>query len=259
MVLSWLRRHRREKLLAQPFPPEWLQRLQKNVAFYATLAPDKQKKLRDDLRIFSAERQWEGCRGLRLTDTIKVTIAAQACLLVLGLEIDLYNRVPSILVYPRGYRVPRTEPLGGGAYLEGEADLLGEAHYRGPVILSWAEVREDALHPGSGRNLVFHEFAHQLDMLNGAADGTPPLESDKHEKSWQRVMTSEFRRLRSDAERGRRTLLDPYGLTNEAEFFAVATEAFFDCAAAVQEQHPKLYRLFCEYYRQDPAQRAGAM
>jgi MtfA peptidase len=255
MLFSWLKRRRRRQLLAQPFPSEWLDILTSNVAYYHLLADTEQAKLRDDLRVFIAERQWEGCGGLEMTEEIQVTVAAQACLLVLARDIDLFRRVQTILVYPTGYRAPTQEPMGGETYLESESARLGEAHYGGPVILSWDEVLEGGRHPGGGSNLVLHEFAHQLDMLDGSMDGTPPLDSRKQARRWRKVMSMEFRRLsRADAV-GRTSLLDPYGLTNEAEFFAVATETFFDQPGPLRDEHPELYDLLREYYRQDPASR----
>src|SRR5271167_849318 len=135
MIFSWLRRRRRRRLLSRPFPPRWLEHLHGNVAHYAFLSEAEQGKLRDDLRIFIAEKHWEGCGGLRMTDEIGVTIAAQACLLVLGMERNYYDHVLSILVYPHGYRV-KPDGRGDGMVVEEASDRLGEAHYRGPVILS---------------------------------------------------------------------------------------------------------------------------
>jgi Mlc titration factor MtfA (ptsG expression regulator) len=253
MLLTWLRRRRRRKLLARPFPAEWLRYLERNIAHYRYLAAAEQAKLRDDLRIFIAEKDWEGCGGLQMTDEIKVTVAAQACLLVLAIEHDYYRRVQSILVYPRGYSAPTRHGI-----LEGTSDLLGEAVYRGPVILSWEDVLEGGRHPRAGKNLVFHEFAHQLDMLDGVIDGTPPLKDRDQYRRWHDVMTAEYQRLIEESEKGQATLLDQYGTTNEGEFFAVATECFFDKPVALARRHPQLYALLAEYYRQDPAARCAA-
>jgi Mlc titration factor MtfA (ptsG expression regulator) len=258
MLFSWLRRRRRRKILARPFPPEWLGYLRKNVAHYQYLSEAEQAKLRDDLRIFIAEKYWEGCGGLHMTDEIKVTIAAQACLLLLNLEHNYYDRVLTILVYPHGYQVRGPEGGLGGAILEGTTDRLGEAHYRGPVILAWDEVLADGRHPNRGQNLVFHEFAHQLDMLDGVIDGTPPLRDRNQARRWHDIMTTEYQRLIRASEQGRATLLDKYGTTDEAEFFAVATECFFDRPTAMAQRHPQLYDLLREYYRQDPAARCAA-
>jgi Mlc titration factor MtfA (ptsG expression regulator) len=189
-----------------------------------------------------------------MTDEIKVTIAAQAMLLVLGLEHNYFDRVQSILVYPHGYAAEGGEANGLVSQGQGR---LGESVYRGPVILSWSEVRHDARHPERGHNLVYHEFAHQLDMLDGVVNGTPPLQDDSQRRRWHDVMTAEYHQLIEASVEGRATLLDQYGATNEGEFFAVATECFFDRPVPMEKRHPQLYALLREYYRQDPAGRCG--
>jgi Mlc titration factor MtfA (ptsG expression regulator) len=255
MLFYWLRQRRRRKLLAQPFPAEWLPYLEDNVALYRSLADSEKARLRDDLRVFIAEKEWVGCGGLEMNEEIKVTIAALACLLLLGIEHDYFSRVQSILVHPDAFRAPDRVAIGDQMVLEGESSLLGDAHYRGPVRLSWTEVRHDARHPGAGRNLVIHEFAHQLDMLDGAIDGTPPLRSRKEYRRWQKVMTAEYSQLIEEADQGQPTLLDDYGTKNEGEFFAVATECFFDRPVELAQQHPRLYTLLRDYFKQDPAVR----
>jgi Mlc titration factor MtfA (ptsG expression regulator) len=254
MFFSLLKHLRRDRLLAQPFPTEWFGYLDRNVVHYRHLSLDEQAKLRDDLRVFIAEKNWEGCRGLQLTDEIKVTIAAYASLLVLALEPDSLGRVQSILVYPDTFRVPDARDRFGLVHEEGDS-RSGEAWYRGPVILSWADALHDARHPRQGRSLPLHEFAHQLDMLTGAADGMPPLEGVEPQRRWQEVMTVEYQRLGDAVEHGEATLLDPYGATHPAEFFAVASECFFVRPLALERRHPALYEVLRDYFRQDPAAR----
>jgi Mlc titration factor MtfA (ptsG expression regulator) len=257
MLFSWLRRRRRARTLAQPFPADWLAYLRKNVLHYQFLSEQEQARLRDDLRIFVAEKHWEGCGGLQMTDEIKVTIAAQACLLVLGLEHNYFDRVQSILVYPYGYRAPAPDLPPLGTIVDESHARLGEAHYRGPVVLSWADVVYDSRHPSHGKNLVFHEFAHQLDMLDGVINGTPPLRTGEQTERWKDVMTQEYEALKRASAQGRATLLDDYGATNEGEFFAVATECFFDRPVEMARVHPRLYELLRDYFRQDPARRCA--
>jgi MtfA peptidase len=254
-VCTWLRDRRRQRLIRQPFPPLWLEYLDRNVAHYRFLNPAEQAKLRDDLRIFLVEKNWEGCGGLNMTDEIKVTISAQACLLLLGLKHNYFERVLSILVYPRAYTGPGDETGPGGVVHEHGSGRLGEAHYRGPVILSWADVLHDARYPDRGQNVVYHEFAHQLDMLDGLIDGTPPLETPEQYRRWRDVMTAEYQKLIEASAQRRATLLDQYGTTNEAEFFAVATECFFDRPIPLARRHPRLYEVLRDYYHQDPAAR----
>jgi MtfA peptidase len=254
MVFSWFKQRRRKKLLARPLPVMWRGYIRGNVPLFSRLTAQEQSKLCDDARIFIAEKNWEGCGGLEMTEEIQVTVALQACLLVLGLNVDCYDRVQTILVYPAAYLVPLPENLPDGHVVEEGVARLGEAHYRGPVILSWQEVLESSRKSGNGTNLVFHEFAHQIDMLNGSLDGIPPLD-ERLARRWQKVMTAEYRRLCNDANAGRPSVLDSYGTTSEAEFFAVATECFFDSPRKLRNSTPRLYELLSDFYRQDPAPR----
>ncbi|HEX3727401.1 MAG TPA: M90 family metallopeptidase [Pirellulales bacterium] len=253
MILSWLRRRRRKRLLATPFPSAWLACLEL-VPHYRRLDPRQQARLRDQLRIFVAEKNWEGCAGLEVTDEMKIVIAAHACLMTLGLEGEPFGGLLSILIYPSSYLVPEERWYENWSIAR-ETAHLGQSWYRGPVILAWAEVERDARHPGRGRNLVWHEFAHQLDMLDRSTNGTPPLADSTQRRRWHDVMTAEYEQLVAAAQQGRATLLDTYGADSEAEFFAVASECFFDRGADLRRQHPGLYQLLAEYYHQDPAAR----
>lgn len=249
---TWWRARRRRKLLAASLPDGWLERFAA-LPFYHTLTPSEQRSLRDKARVLIAEKEWEGCGGLAMTDEIKVTIAAQAALLVLHREVDDYPGLQSILVYPHAFvnPLPRLEQ---GVVSSGTA-AHGEAWPQGPVVLDWDESRAGVADLGDGRNLVLHEFAHKLDMLDGFADGCPPLAARPAYREWHRVMIDEFERLRDAAERGQATLLNQYGATNPAEFFAVATECFFERGAELRARHPAMYALLADYYRQDPASR----
>mgnify|MGYP002623982290 CR=1 FL=1 len=250
---NWFRNRRRRRIRAEPFPDAWEEYLRRNVALFSKLAPPLQAKLRDELRLFITEKDWEGCNGLEITDEIQVTIAANACLLVLELPEGMYDRVRTILVYPGDY-VARDHSVGpDGVVREGPSARHGEAWMRGPVILSWENAREGGQSGRDGQNVVLHEFAHQLDMLDGIADGMPPLAGKAEEQRWQQVMQSEQSRLQHDLRHGRHTLLDPYAATNSQEFFAVATETFFERGAAMRKRHPELYGLLSDYYQQDPA------
>jgi Mlc titration factor MtfA (ptsG expression regulator) len=257
MLFAWLKRRRRRRLLAEPFPADWLSHLDGEVAHYRLLDEAERARLRDRLRVFIAEKEWEGCGGLAMTDEVKVVVAAQACLLVLGMEDHHFDRVVSILVYPRQVLIPRHESLGSGVALEVEVPVEGVAHYRGPVVLSWEETRGEAADPDTDRNLVFHEFAHQLDMEDGEVNGTPLLRDRELDARWQKVMTAEYDRLCADVDDGQPTLLDPYGATDPGEFFAVATEFFFTQPVELRRRRRALYNLFRDSYRQDPAVRVA--
>jgi Mlc titration factor MtfA (ptsG expression regulator) len=255
MVFSWLKKRRRRKLLAEPFPRAWLGYLEKNLPFYAALAGSEKKRLQDRMRIFAAEKSWEGCGGLEITDEIKVTVAAQACLLVLGMKENYFDHVETILIYPAEYFSDAERFYPDGTMDEDGEGRIGEAWHRGPVVLSWADVRRGGRHPHDGVNVVYHEFAHQLDMQSGWIDGTPPLKGRAAYARWHEVMSAEFEKLVRRSRRGFATLMDDYGAENPAEFFAVATEFFFEKPIAFARRHPRLYAILKEYYGQDPAMR----
>jgi Mlc titration factor MtfA (ptsG expression regulator) len=256
-MFSWFTERRRRRILDTPFPPAWEAVLERDVAQWARLDDDERARLRELVQVFIAEKRWEGCGGLELTDAIRVTVAAEACLLLLGRDHGLYGDVESILVYPSTV-VPPERPRGFFSNSldvhETPGPLLGEAHQGGPVILAWDAARRGARIPGDGRNVVFHEFAHKIDMLDGDADGTPPLPDGARRAAWADVCSRVYLALRDESPAVRR-VLDPYGATSEAEFFAVATESFFERPAALRSALPALYDLLAEFYRQDPAER----
>ena len=252
-MFGMFKKQRRERLRSQPFPPPWLDIIERNVPIFNRLPPADQRELQGDIQVFLDEKRFEGCGGLELTDEIRVTIAAQACLLLLRRETDYYPRLITILVYPHAYVAKGVEAIGGRVVLEGETVRLGEAWKDGVVVLSWDDVRSGASDVHDGHNVVLHEFAHQFDQQDGAADGTPILEHRSQYVSWARVLSEDYDQLRRDAEQGRRNVLDEYGATNPAEFFAVATECFFEKPTQLQRKHPELYEELRTYYRQDPA------
>lgn len=256
MLLSWLKKRRRRRLLAQPIDPAWTGFLEQ-VRLFRELDPQDRQRLENDLRILVAEKHWEGCGGMQISDEVKVVIAGQAALLLLNLEHDYFRGVQSILVYPGTFLVPQRKLGQGGIVQEGSKAVLGLAAMQGPVVLAWDSVRHGNDNSEDGRNVVLHEFAHKLDMLDRFADGAPPLANRAQYRAWSRIMSDEFARLTDSASRGRRTLLDKYGATNPAEFFAVATELFFEKPRQMQKQHPELYELLGDYYRQDPVSRSG--
>jgi len=231
-----------------------------NVVHYCVLDETERTELRALMQVFIKEKYWEGCGGLELTDEIRITIAAQACLLLLGIPHNYYHNAQSILVYPSTVVPPQRRPGFfeiANSPVDSPAPLLGQAFTQGPVILVWDAVLHGARHPEHGHNVVYHEFAHKLDMLDGAADGTPPFADREQLVKWVAVCSTEFLRLRNLAEKGHKTFLDAYGAKNEAEFFAVATEEFFDRPVALKEHAPDLYRVLSDYYRQDPAGRVN--
>jgi Mlc titration factor MtfA (ptsG expression regulator)/Flp pilus assembly protein TadD len=242
-------RKSRRALLAEPFPPAWLPYLEGNVFLDRLLSAGEQARLRTALKVVVAEKSWEGCGGLVMTDEVRVTVAAQACLLLLGFEDYFFDEVKSVLVYPGGFLAP--DPYGQH---DGADHLMGQSHQGGPVILSWWDVLWDGRRPGA-RNLVLHEFAHKLAERNDPDAGVPPMPDAGLERRWRKVMAAEHRRLVEADRYDRPTLLDPYGAESRAEFFAVATECFFQQPVALREEHPRLYAVLAEWSRQDPAGR----
>ena len=245
------KKRRRERLRAEPIPDTWEAILRKNMPVFGRLPDEDRKTLRGHVQVLLAEKQFEGCGGLVLSDEIRVTIAAQACLLQLRREADYFPRLLTILVYPSTYLAHDRQPIGGGGVLEGEVERLGEAWRDGVVVLAWDEVIAGARNFTDGRNVVLHEFAHQLDQQDGASDGTPVLENRSRYESWARVFEDEYERLRRNTWLGRPGVLDEYGATNPAEFFAVATECFFEKPLELRRKHPELYQELLNYYRLD--------
>ncbi|MEW6078521.1 MAG: M90 family metallopeptidase [Thermodesulfobacteriota bacterium] len=257
-MLPWFTRHRRKKLTAAAFPAAWEEIVRRNVAHYCLLDENDRARLRALIQVFIAEKYWEGAGGLVLTDEIRVTISAQACLLLLGLEHNYYRNVMTIIVYPSTVIAPPRQP---GVFevvqapIEPGQPIVGQAFRQGPVIIIWNAALRGGRHPERGHNVVYHEFAHKLDMLDGAADGTPPLRDRAEYRDWVTTCSTEYLRLRHDAEQGRISFLDAYGAASEAEFFAVATEQFFDQPRQMVNQAPELYRVLKAYYHQDPVSR----
>ncbi len=253
-MLAWWRRRRRARVRAGHVPAAWRGIVERDVPFFRRLPPPAQEALLRHVLVFLAEKRFEGCGGFEVTEEVKVSIAAQACVLLLGqVEPEYFADVSSVLVYPSAYVVPGLRHLPDGTVVEGGGVRLGEAWTRGEVVLSWDDARGGAADVRDGHNVVLHEFAHKLDQEDGAADGAPPLGARARYAPWARVLGREFEALRAAAARGRRQVMDPYGATNPAEFFAVATECFFEKGGQLRRKHPELYEQLREYFGQDPA------
>lgn len=253
MILrQWLgRQKRRERLLARPAGEGWLEILDRNVAIFKCLPKNSQQQLFGLMHVFLDEKRFEGCGGLGMSDEIKITVAAQACILMLNREPTFYPKLKSILIYPHAY-VANNSYSGAGMFSE-ESARLGESWGGGTVVLAWDHVRQGVMDLKDGHNVVLHEFAHQLDQENGPADGAPQLDKQSGYIAWARVMHREYDRLCEKANKHSRDVLNKYGTTNPAEFFAVATEAFFEKGKQLQKKHPELYEELKEYYQMDPA------
>lgn len=251
---AWLRERRRSRLRQRPFPEEWEAILERNVPLYQKLPEADRSELKGHIRVFLAEKRFEGAGGLTITDGIRVTIAAHACVLLLHRATDYYPGLYTIIVYPGAYVAARTvrEPMG--IVTERTDTRLGESSPRGAVVLSWDAVEAAASDVGDCRNVVLHEFAHQLDGEDGSVEGAPALSDRSRYVAWARILGREYERLRRDTALGRKTVLDRYGATSPAEFFAVTTECFFTRPELLKARHPELYAELQQYYQQDPGE-----
>jgi len=247
------RKRRREKLRSTELKSEWKEIILKNIKFYSFLSDELKKELHGLIQIFMDEKTFEGIDGLVITDEIKVTIAAQACILLLHRDTDIYPTLHTILVYPHPFYSNIKQHLPGGIVAEGEQGRLGESWFRGPVILSWDDVRRSAHDHNDGHNVVFHEFAHQLDSESGANEGTPILPERSMYIAWARVLSKEYQDLLDHLEHNHKSDIDFYGGTNPAEFFAVVTEYFFEKPFQLQMRHPELYDQFKNFFNLDTA------
>ncbi|MEM8945137.1 MAG: M90 family metallopeptidase [Planctomycetota bacterium] len=257
-MLNFFRDRRRKKWLAQPEPAEWGRWLQANVWQYRHLSRQHRVKVLRVVCILFHEKAWVGGSDLEVTDEMRVTIAGQAALATLGFEKPFYfERLKTIIVYPSTFT---GRPASGGDLILGELGQpiphagarTGEAWQGGPIILSWEAVFREGKHLRAGRNVVLHEFAHHMDGLDGATDGAPPMTDYSFEKKWYRVTVAEYRKLIAFARRGEQTLLDHYGATSQAEFFAVAVECFFTQPHDFASQHTELFSVLVRLFGQDP-------
>lgn len=244
----WLQhsqQQRRREIAAAGFTPAQSAWVSKNWAFWDRLPNDLRAEVEGMALVFLDEKVFEPCGGLeKVTDEMRFAVAAQACLLWANQRGVPYPALKAILIYPSAYRVPDKYGI--------ESVRLGESWSRGSVVLAWDSVSNGGRNGEDGHNLVMHEFAHQLDTVNGAADGFPELPEDADFSDWPEVFGRCFNELCEDVEAGRRTVMDDYGATNEAEFFAVAVETFFEKADQLAEDYPNLYRLLRDFFATDP-------
>jgi Mlc titration factor MtfA (ptsG expression regulator) len=247
-----LRSLRRERIRRQPFPAAWRDILRRRMPAFARLPADLQLQLKKHLQVLLAEKPFIGCAGLVVTTEMRVLIAAQAALLLLNRRADYFARLRQILVYPGAFVVDRSTPDGSGLTHETRRALSGESWQQGQVLLSWDDVLAGAADPNDGHNVVIHEFAHQLDQERGRANGAPWLGRREAYARWAAVLGAEFRALQQRLARGESGVIDGYGATDPAEFFAVVSEHFFEQAALLAAAHPALYGELVQCYRTDP-------
>ncbi len=254
--MGWLRSWRRRRILKRHALDERLwRRVSARLPFLAGLSRNDERRLKDMAIVFLAEKQFTPVRGTRLSDRDRVSIAVQACLPVLELGLDWYDGWVGIVVHPADFRVQRAETDDHGVVHEWDDELAGESWPGGPVVLSWEALDEAGTVAEGGVNVVIHEFAHMIDLADGEADGVPALPSRRARQRWTEILDREYARFCEDVAAGRDSLLDPYAAEHESEFFAVASEAFFESPNALKREFPDLYGLFSAFYRQDPAAR----
>ncbi|MFN0134471.1 MAG: zinc-dependent peptidase [Phycisphaerales bacterium] len=251
------RSFRRKRLRRGPFRAQWDSILRADMPLYSRLPEADRLELQGHIRVFLAEKYFEGCRGFRIDDRVRLLIAAQACLLLLHREHDYFPGLRTVLVYP-GTFLGRARTTGpGGIVTLSEDPRLGESWFQpivgGPVVLSWPEVLAGAADSNDARNVVLHEFAHQLDAESGEMEGMPWLGDLGRARRWREIMAREQRQLAHDAWAHRATVLNPYGMQSPAEFFAVATEAYFERAGPLRDHHPELHAMLKSYFVIDPA------
>lgn len=247
------RKRRRARLRATPLPEAWWEIIDRRVPYVQHLSDADREQFGGIIQILLHEKRFEGLGGLEMTDEIRVTVAAQAAVLLLNRETKYYPTLKSILVYPSTYVAPTKRRMPDGTIVEGPQARLGESWFRGALVLSWSDVVRGAADDDDGRNVVYHEFAHQLDGESGSMNGAPLLRCKPCYQDWARVLGEEYEQLTADVHRGFRSLLDSYGATSPPEFFAVATELFFERPAAMKQRYPDLYDQLACFYEQNPA------
>ncbi len=251
----WLYRRRKAKearqaLLQSPLSEVERQVTLEQVPLLHNMPSDLRAKLEGKMNLFLDQVEFIGCNGLEITEEMELSIAAQACLLVVNTD-AWYVHLRTVLVYPGAFKSKTTEHDG---YVVREAEVIrsGESWQYGPVILSWAHTQQGAINTEDGHNVVLHEFAHQLDSLSGHTDGAPLLPNGQSFAEWDRVFAKSYKRHIKKVEAGHKTLLDAYGATLPEEFFAVAVEAFFEKPAALQKEEPEVYAQIKDLLQLDP-------
>ena len=240
-----------QRLISAPFSDAWRAILANNNAVYPRLSDDERERLHQVIKLFLDEKTFYGCAGLEITDEIRLTIAAEACLLLLHRQGPVYPGLTAILVYPSGFSAKREEYYDDGTVSHEQRHMLGESWDNGRIVLAWDAAAHGAADFSDGENVILHEFAHQLDSHSGETNGAPVLRNNSY-RSWARVFSENFEDLRDRVMKGQPTVIDDYGATNPAEFFAVATETFFEEPHALQKHRPELIAELQAYYRCDP-------
>ena len=252
-MFNYFRNRRRKRLLATPLPKAWWEIIDANVPMVREMDQLDRKAIGGIVQVLMHEKQFEGCDGLVMTDEIRLTVLAQAAILLLNRETSYYPTLKTIMVYPSTYFADHQRVMPDGSVVESKQARLGESWYQGPLVLAWDNVQSSAHNHDDGKNVTLHEFAHQLDGIATGMDGAPRLPSRERYRSWARVLGAEYEQLVDKLHKGHKTKIDPYAATNPSEFFAVATEYFFEKPKAMKRHHPELYEELATFYQQDRA------
>lgn len=247
-----LRQRRRRALRQRSWPAEWEQVLRQYWPLYRRLPPALRRQLQGHVQVLLDEKEFVGCAGLEVTEAMRLVVAAQAALLLLNRPSDYYPGLRSILIYPAAFLTRHEQRDAAGVQSRREAILSGESWDLGKVVVSWEDVEHGAADISDGANVVLHEFAHQLDQESGSANGAPLLETSAAYGRWSEVLGREFAALREEMANGESSVMDGYGATNPAEFFAVATETFFEKSHQLRDENPDLYAELRQFYHVDP-------
>lgn len=255
MIRSWLKRRRRRRILERkPIPGTAWQQARRALPWLRGMSERESALLRDLATWFLAEKRFYGAADLTVDDDMALAVAVQACIPVMHIGFDALDRWTSVIVYPGEFRTRHSHEDEYGLVTESDEDLAGEAWLGGPLVLSWTDVAAAIDYPDDGENVVFHEIAHKLDMLNGDANGHPPLHPGMDTRSWARDMQAAFDELNAALDRGEETAVDPYAATDPAEFFAVVSEYFFEAPETLARAMPPVFRHLRDFYR--PARQA---
>jgi hypothetical protein len=246
------REYKRSQAMRQPFKKQWRKIIQSRMPYFKKMPSHLQLQLKRHIQVFLSEKKFIAFNGIVINDEIRVTIAAQACLLLLNRKTDYYPKLKTILVYPRAFVKQHQITNTDGVEFSQNSTLSGESWGTGKIVLSWQDTVNGAYLPDDGHNVVIHEFAHQLDQENGVANGAPILSKGQSYKCWSQIFSTQFENLKTQVQNDEKSIFDYYGATNPAEFFAVASEVFFEKSQALKNEHPKLYQQLSLYYRVDP-------
>jgi Mlc titration factor MtfA (ptsG expression regulator) len=246
------RRIRRRQLLAAPLPQEAIAILQRRVPLYSRLTTQQQRLMQGCINRFLFDMVFVGCNGFEVSDEVRLTVAGNACLLIFNRERRYYSGFETILIYPDTI-LSRQVHYDGLVETHYDSARAGESWHRGPIVLSWSDVERGLLHGRDGHNVILHEFAHKLDEENTVMDGLPVLREPAHYRQWAEVLTREYREFLHRVDGGRNKVIDGYGAVSAVEFFAVATESFFEKPKRMKSQLPELYGQFRQFYGLDPS------